>query len=868
MQNRPTIVVLIAACLSLPSCKFFKGQMSQTFDADASFIESTSRPAHELHEIAWSLCAREINEVDSQRKRFERGDGAFESWQRLLSRTRIIHRPLSCEDLLYVTSLIVRMHAPDPKIPNGYVIGERQIEEIYHELLSTTESGAPPPAHQHTHLSNFSATEKQAARQMVVDFFFEVVKARALMNRSSYSQVLNYLEDEKKVPQDWFRDPYYYTYVQYFGGPGTRNQLSPQQLERISNPTLPMDMQSDFLGDGTFETLGSMLPYLESLGTSNLYLLPHYESEGGDGGYDVLDYKPATRFGGSQAFEAFLERSRQKNFRIASDAVFNHTSYAHEWFRQYRLGNPEYSNHYLDITNWRDLGEVDDGSQGSRRYEVGGQIFNRVMIFPAISRTHSFGFKTPSGEEHRAYRHFYPFQVDLNFLEPKVLSSVWQIIGEELAQGQLAKRADAAIHWVKPEGTAGDGEPAAQAAIQLFRHYVSLVNKKAAVFPEAVNWVGKAHELFGDPLLIGPRLAKLRPVLGNIGIYSFQAQSTALREMMALRESSAWWDYWDKASQYPPPPNGDWINLISHHDEMMLGLTRDKSRSKLAQLIRAKKGITYKSDFSAAVRLSSLLTEDGASSPDPRRVAAAFVALFALPGTPQVYYGDELMTLNNTSQFQNAFALQKSYFQRMKNDPDVDFSMPSDNDIYDPRELLRGNIPKENFKMVNPRSNFSNVAPQDVVPRTIRVMSDLRKDSRLRSVFHSYQMIPLHTGGDGTVLGLVRSSKQNGKSLGVLLNLQAHAQHVWLSLDELMNFFRSREKSPGELNLNILARLVDIRHSGGTTLMMAHREELITLINQGIIDKSPLTLRGIAHQGFFRVRLEPYEAVVFDGGQP
>jgi glycosidase len=835
-------------------CRFlggFKAKMSSSESADG-FLASERRPAQELYELVWSLCAKEIQNVDPQRRYQEMSPEraqVFGHWRRHLKQTHSLTPDLGCQDLLRVASQIVLMHAPDATVPGGFVLGSKQLEEIAHEVFSTTPSGAPPPAHVHTHVATFSKRDSQPARQMIVDFFFELVRARAALYAPGNSEVVRYLEDPNKVPEDWFAQPYYYTYVQYFGAPGTKSSVEHERLAAIADPARSIDMQGDFIGDGTFASTAAMLPYLVQLGIRNLYLLPHYESEGGDGGYDVLNYEPATRLGGARGFADLLAAARRYGVRIATDAVFNHTSYRHPWFQSFQRRDRGFESFYLDVSHWEDLGEVHDGSQGKRRYRAEGMTFDRILIFPAVSRNHWFSFSDlaakpgQASQQRRAYRHFYPFQIDLNFLEPNVLLEIWRVVGSELAQGQLAKRADAAIHWVKPLGTPGDGEKAAQAAIQLFRSFVTLVNRKAAVFPEAVNWVGKAHELFGGQLPVAESGRYSMSGTGTLGLYAFQGQATALREMLALRDTSAWWDYWQAARAFAPPAGSVWLNLMSHHDEMMVGLTRPKRRQELVSQIQRKGGVTYKSDYSAAIRLADLLAEDvqsvggssGSREVDPRRLALAQAVLFLLPGVPQIYYGDEIGWRNNEQHFKAAFDLQKSYFTRMSRDPGLSFAMPADDNIWDPRELLRGMIPRSAYEPF-----VAAAGPAPLGLQMIQAMSALRSDPALKGSFLSWQMEPLHTGGDGSVLGLVRSGA-SAPNVAALCNLKGQAQDVWLSEIELQRFLGVGPDAMGQLQATVLLRMQasELKTSGAPPLV------------------------GARHEGHLRVRLEPYEVVLF-----
>jgi glycosidase len=370
---------------------------------------------------------------------------------------------------------------------------------------------------------------------------------------------------------------------------------------------------------------------------------------------------------------------------------------------------------------------------------------------------------------------------------------------------------------------------------------------------------------------MGSRLAKLAPHLGATGLYGFQAQASALREMLAVRDASAWWAYWEQAERFRPPAGSEWVNLLSHHDETMVGLTREQTRRRFVELVQSSGGRTYKSDFSAAVRLPSLLSDQN-KRPDPRRVAMAHAALFALPGVPQIYYGDEVMTLNNEAQLRSVFEFQKAYFQRMSASNDVQFQMPKDDNIYDPRELLRGNIPASVFK--NAALSADTIwRPDGLAIRAIRELSRLRVEPEFRDSFHSYTMRRLHTGGDGSVLGLVRIPETTAKPVAFLMNLKGQQQDVWLRESEIKATLGLAVSPNGELTGRILLRLISRQtgpgKAGETSVRsdfestVAHTEDLAQLVTSGEIGRSQSRIVGAMHEGHLRVSLNPYEFIVF-----
>jgi hypothetical protein len=165
-------------------------------------------------------------------------------------------------------------------------------------------------------------------------------------------------ERDASLDPQWFKRPWYYFYVQYFG--------TQSDTER-----------------GTFDDLISMLDYLESLGFKNLYLLPHYESALADGGYDVSAFRPREALGGKKAFANFMEIARRRGFCVATDAIFNHISVQHEWFTRACSGEKKYMGYFLDVTGTKKIHEEDrNGDIISIYKDADGTVSERICIFP------------------------------------------------------------------------------------------------------------------------------------------------------------------------------------------------------------------------------------------------------------------------------------------------------------------------------------------------------------------------------------------------------------------------------------------------------------------------------------------------------
>lgn len=499
------------------------------------------------------------------------------------------------------------------------------------------------------------------ARVLNSDKFLEIagdlVQSAFDAVRNREDEVTVYLDS---VPDDWYKTPFYYTYVKYFG-------------------TL------DEHTDGTFHTLTEMLQYLEYLGIKNIYLLPHYQSPQWDHGYDVSDYTAADELGGSEGYNTFMKAVREKGFRVVTDAVFNHTSIEHDWFKKALAGEEEYLDYYLKVDSWKKIGEYVQGGDVRAKYvDDEGNFMERTLIFPDVTRKHYIEIEA-NNKKHKIYSEFYPFQVDLDLQNPKVIKEIWQIVGRELNSGVLGKRTDAIAHWVKPKGCIdADGTSETFALHTLLKIFIKIVSSKSIIIPEAVRSIGEIRKYLGLNFEIGNKLTTSQ----GDAIFNFHAQGS-LRETLSFCTSSAWWDYWhNHHKKVIPPVGGTWINLLGHHDEIYMGFIRDFNRQFFRDYLERPDGaggMVYKGGMSAGSRTANCLLHD------EQRIATAFFLLYMLPGVPAIYYGDEIAAVNNIS---HAIKVQIEQSNTLSN---LGLKLPIER-AFDPRELQRGPIARHSFE--------------------------------------------------------------------------------------------------------------------------------------------------------------------------
>eukprot|EP00871_Galdieria_phlegrea_P001133 jgi/Galph1/201/GphlegSOOS_G4997.1 len=508
------------------------------------------------------------------------------------------------------------------------------------------------------------------------------------------------VERDSALEREWYKDAWYYTYVQYFG-------------------------TKDMSSRATFDDLIEMLPYLEYLGFRNLYLLPHYESPLADGGYDVSAYRARQNLGGHEAYLRFMKAALAKGFRVATDAIFNHTSTEHSWFRKARQNKKKYIEYYLKRNGRKKIGEYErDGDIICQYQDPDQTISERICIFPDVDRTHGL-LVTTKDQTIQFYRSFYPFQVDLDLRNVAVLEEIFHILGNEMNEGILGKRMDAIAHWIKKPGTLSDSLKETHVLHALLKSYLKHVSPQSIVIPEVVRNSSKIAAFAGEEIeLIGQRCSSEGDLL-----MAFEMQAR-LREMNYLQTVAP---FWQQIFALPRLPcHVDWLNLLEHHDETYMGFFSVETRHILSSYIEEHGGVVYKNHMSAGCRYANCLEND------LERVATAIFTLYMTPGTPLIYYGLEIGWQNNNKHAEYSQKWQKQTFQKFELDI-------SEEKCYDPRELQRGPIPKSKFEMA-----WKQQLPTVVI---VQKLNQLRKQRR--SLASNSEIYPVDSG-HVSLLSMVR----------------------------------------------------------------------------------------------------------------
>ena len=355
-------------------------------------------------------------------------------------------------------------------------------------------------------------------------------------------------------------------------------------------------------GIGDFKGLTSRLDYLHWLGIDCIWLPPFFKSPLRDGGYDVLDYTGIlAEFGDLGDFVQFVEAAHERGIRVIIDVVMNHTSDQHPWFQASR-SDPQ--GPYGDFYVWADS---DEGMPEARIIFSDTEISN--WSFDQVRKQYFW---------HRFFSH----QPDLNYYNPKVRKKMMAALRFWLDLGIDGFRLDAVPYLYHEEGTNGENLPQSHAFLKEVRAMVDQFYPDRVLLAEANQWPADAVDYLGDPATGGDEchMAFHFPVMPRIFMAVRKGSAAPISEILA---------------QTPPiPEHAQWGIFLRNHDELTLEMVTDEERDYM--YAEYAKDPRMKANVGIRRRLAPLLDND-------RRQMELFSALlFSLPGSPVLYYGDEI----------------------------------------------------------------------------------------------------------------------------------------------------------------------------------------------------------------------------------
>ncbi|MEV6832198.1 maltose alpha-D-glucosyltransferase [Amycolatopsis sp. NPDC051102] len=361
---------------------------------------------------------------------------------------------------------------------------------------------------------------------------------------------------------------------------------------------------ADSNGDGTGDLRGlaGRLDYLAWLGIDCLWLPPFYASPLRDGGYDISDFRAVLpEFGSVEDFVFLLNEAHRRGIRVITDLVLNHTSDAHPWFQQSR-SDPDgpYGDYYV----WSD----DDSRYADAR-----------IIF-VDTETSNWTYDPVRGQFY--WHRFFSHQPDLNYENADVQNAMIDVLRFWLDLGIDGFRLDAVPYLFEQEGTNCENLPRTHEFLKRCRKVVDDEYPGRILLAEANQWPSDVVEYFGDPQVGGDEchMAFHFPLMPRI--------------FMAVRRESRF-PISEILTQTPEIPSGtQWGIFLRNHDELTLEMVTDEERDYM--YAEYAKDPRMKANIGIRRRLAPLLDND-------RNQQELFTAmLLSLPGSPVLYYGDEI----------------------------------------------------------------------------------------------------------------------------------------------------------------------------------------------------------------------------------
>jgi maltose alpha-D-glucosyltransferase/alpha-amylase len=356
---------------------------------------------------------------------------------------------------------------------------------------------------------------------------------------------------------------------------------------------------SDNNGVGDFAGLMQKLDYLQDLGVNTLWLLPFYPSPMRDDGYDISDYRKIyPEYGDMADFKLFVKEAHRRNLKVISELVINHTSDQHPWFQAARRAPPGSSkrNYYV----WSD----------------NDHQFPETRIIFSDTEKSNWAWDEVA---HAYYWHrFFSFQPDLNFNHPQVVKAVIRIMRFWLDLGVDGLRLDAIPYLCVREGTNNENLPETHAVIKQMRAVMDQYYQNRVFLAEVNQWPEDVRDYFsaGDECHMA---------------YNFPLMP---RMYMAIAQEDRH-PIVDIIRQTPDIPEScQWATFLRNHDELTLEMVTDKERDYMYQ--------TYAGDSRARLNLGIRRRLAPLMDNESNKIRLMNSLLLSLPGSPIIYYGDEI----------------------------------------------------------------------------------------------------------------------------------------------------------------------------------------------------------------------------------
>ena len=354
-------------------------------------------------------------------------------------------------------------------------------------------------------------------------------------------------------------------------------------------------------GCGDFPGLTDKLDYLKDLGVTAVWLLPFYPSPLKDDGYDIADYcEVHPQYGTLKDFQVFLREAHYRGLRVITELVLNHTSDQHQWFQRARLAPPE--------SRWR---RFYTWSSTSDKYPEARIIFKDV-------ETSNWAWDPVAGAYY--WHRFFSHQPDLNYENPEVHQAMLKVVDFWLDLGVDGLRLDAVPYLYQQEGTNCENLPQTHAFLKRLRAHVDGKYEDRMLLAEANQWPEDAVAYFGQGRGDECHMAYHFPLMPRLFMAVRMEDRTPIVDIL---------------EQTPPiPPTSQWALFLRNHDELTLEMVTDEERDYMYRMYAH----VHQARLNLGIRrrLAPLLGNDR------KRIDLLNGLLLSLPGTPVLYYGDEI----------------------------------------------------------------------------------------------------------------------------------------------------------------------------------------------------------------------------------
>ena len=357
------------------------------------------------------------------------------------------------------------------------------------------------------------------------------------------------------------------------------------------------DSVTDGIGD--FGGLTQKLPYLEDLGVTAIWLLPFCPSPLKDDGYDISDYTDIhPSYGSLKDFQRFMREAKRRGLKVITELVLNHTSDQHLWFQRSRHAPP--GSRWRDFYVWSDTPD---------RYRDARIIFKDFetsnWTWDSVAKAYYW---------HRFYSH----QPDLNWDNPEVRKAMFAAMDFWFEMGVDGLRLDAVPYLFEREGTNCENLPETHTALKELRKHVDEKYTDRLLLAEANQWPEDAVAYFGN----GDEchMAFHFPIMPRLFMGLRMEDRHPITEILRLTPSI--------------PENCQWAMFLRNHDELTLEMVTDEERDYMYR--------TYAHDREMRINLGIRRRLAPLLENDRRRIELMNALLLSLPGTPVLYYGDEI----------------------------------------------------------------------------------------------------------------------------------------------------------------------------------------------------------------------------------